>query len=234
MNCSFIFVRKSFAFRLFNDVAMLNYGDILLASPTARTKLLIHSNCFTEIQFSHETIDWYIKNSPVVNKNNTSKKNIYFIKKCFAYPKLLIDLVENIDCDDHIHPEFRKAIFLSLLSIFNRESGLMSLLFSGMPAFSGKVRKTLLSEPSRQWTLRDISEYMYMSERLIKKKLFLEKTSFSKIRLEARMLFAKVLLEQNHPMEYIAEKCGYSSASYFVYVFKKYYNITPQQLLHNE
>ncbi|MEH0108091.1 AraC family transcriptional regulator, partial [Escherichia coli] len=64
---------------------------------------------------------------------------------------------------------------------------LINFLSSGIPTFSGKVRNILLSDISRQWKLRDISEYVYMSESLIKKKLLSENTCFSKILLEVRM-----------------------------------------------
>ncbi|EJC2392724.1 AraC family transcriptional regulator, partial [Escherichia coli] len=70
-------------------------------------------------------------------------------------------------------------------------------------------------------------DYLYMSESLIKKKLLLENTSFSKLLLDTRMAFAIKLLKQNRPLKQVSESCGFSSISYFVYLFRQYYNCTP-------
>ncbi|WP_241184521.1 MULTISPECIES: helix-turn-helix domain-containing protein, partial [Enterobacteriaceae] len=72
-----------------------------------------------------------------------------------------------------------------------------------------------------------LTDYLYMSESLIKKKLLLENTSFSKLLLDTRMAFAIKLLKQNRPLKQVSESCGFSSISYFVYLFRQYYNCTP-------
>ena len=143
-------------------------------------------------------------------------------------------MIDNINDKDHIHPDFKDAITYSLLSIFSDEEKLKSFLTSGMPTFSGKVRSILLSDVSRHWKLRDLSDYLYMSESLIKKKLLSENTSFSKLLLDTRMSIALKMLKQNHPVKYVSEMSGISSTSYFVCLFRQYYECTPGKYIKNQ
>lgn len=208
---------------------MLNYGDVILVNQEMRISFLAFSERFTEILLSEDTVNNYIHNCHAVPKKNVYNRPVHLLKKSFAYPEMLSDLISNIKSEDYMHPEFKEAIFLSLLSIFNTTPYLISFLSSSMPTFSGKIRNIMLSDLSRQWKLRDISEYVYMSESLVKKKLLIEKTSFSKILLEVRMFSARNLLAQKHTVKNVAKKCGYSNTSYFVCVFRQYFNITPRQ-----
>ncbi|WP_334392356.1 AraC family transcriptional regulator, partial [Escherichia coli] len=34
---------------------------------------------------------------------------------------------------------------------------------------------------------------------------------------------------QHHPVKQVSESCGFSSTSYFVCLFRKYYNCTPRE-----
>ena len=77
--------------------------------------------------------------------------------------------------------------------------------------------------------MKDVSDYVYMSESLIKKKLLSEKTSFSRILLDVRMISAKKMLEQGHSVMTVSEKCGYASTSYFISIFRQYFSITPRR-----
>ncbi|EFN7147841.1 acid resistance transcriptional activator GadW, partial [Escherichia coli] len=95
---------------------------------------------------------------------------------------------------------------------------------------SGKVERLISFDIAKRWYLRDIAERMYTSESLIKKKLQDENTCFSKILLASRMSMARRLLELRQiPLHTIAEKCGYSSTSYFINTFRQYYGVTPHQ-----
>ncbi|EFN9100890.1 helix-turn-helix domain-containing protein [Escherichia coli] len=227
--CSFIRVERNFEVFIINDQLTLNYGDVLLVNSSVRTSLLAFSEHFTEVSLNEETVSDFIKNNQQEHKSHLLHRPVPIIKKYFYYPEILSELIKNIDYDDHLHPAFRKAILLSLVSIFDTDPNLLFFLSSCMPTFSGKVRNILLSDVSRQWKLSDISEYLYMSESLVKRKLFYEETSFSKILHEVRMLTAKKLLAQNHTVKHVAEKCGYSSPSYFVYLFRQYFNMTPRK-----
>ena len=58
--CSFILIKRSFNFRFFNDVLILNYGDILLVNPSLMTSFLTFSDKFTEVPLNEDTVNHYI------------------------------------------------------------------------------------------------------------------------------------------------------------------------------
>ncbi|EPN9065804.1 helix-turn-helix transcriptional regulator, partial [Escherichia coli] len=65
---------------------------------------------------------------------------------------------------------------------------------------------------------------LHMSESLLKTKLKNEGGMFSRLLLEERMRVAVNMLCSRHGYgQAIAEKCGYSSRSYFISVFHRYY-----------
>ncbi len=105
-----------------------------------------------------------------------------------------------------------------------------ALRMNMMISYQELVRTFLSFDIAKRWYLRDIAERMYTSESLIKKKLQDENTCFSKILLASRMSMARRLLELRQiPLHTIAEKCGYSSTSYFINTFRQYYGVTPHQ-----
>lgn len=68
--------------------------------------------------------------------------------------------------------------------------------------------------------------------RLLKKKLKNENTSYSQIVTECRMRYAvQMLLMDNKNITQVAQLCGYSSTSYFISVFKAFYDLTPLNYL---
>ena len=127
-------------------------------------------------------------------------------------------------------PILSKMLYLSCLSMFSHKKELIPLLFNSISTVSGKVERLISFDIAKRWYLRDIAERMYTSESLIKKKLQDENTCFSKILLASRMSMARRLLELRQiPLHTIAEKCGYSSTSYFINTFRQYYGVTPHQ-----
>ncbi|EFY5236013.1 helix-turn-helix domain-containing protein [Escherichia coli] len=228
--CYFILIKKPINFKFLKDFIILNYGDILLLKHSERDCLQSHSDKYVEFELNDDTVKNYLS-----SYNHREKSIIYkpphILRKTFAYPDLLISMIDNINIKNHIHPDFKKSISFSLLSIFSDAENLIAFLTSGMPTFSGKVRSILLSDVSKHWKLRDLADYLYMSESLIKKKLLLENTSFSKLLLDTRMSFAIKLLKQNHSIKYVSEMCGFSSTSYFVYIFRQYYECTPRKYI---
>ncbi|HII1840377.1 TPA: helix-turn-helix domain-containing protein, partial [Escherichia coli] len=71
-------------------------------------------------------------------KKATYDRPVHSLKKCFAYPEVLSELINNINYENHIHPEFREAVYFSLLSTFNTRPALINFLSSGPPAFQEK------------------------------------------------------------------------------------------------
>ncbi len=228
--CSFVLILKPFNVRFFGEYIILNYGDVLLVKCSSMHALRPYSGYFAEVQFDEHMVNSFI-HSNSTGKRNHRHGHLRMIKKSFAWPELLTEIVQNINSGDNIHPDFRQAMLFSCFSVFSSESSFIFFLLSDMLSFSGKVRNIFLSDISRAWKLRDVCGYLYMSESLLKRRLLEEKTSFSKLLLEVRVAHAKKLLENRCNVKHVAEHCGYSSMSYFICVFRQYFRMTPRHFL---
>lgn len=97
--------------------------------------------------------------------------------------------------------------------------------------FSDKVKNIIGSQLNHQWTLKEISNNLFISQSSLRKKLELEKTNFMAILTEMRMRHAIHLLATTElSIGEISELIGYKSSSYFIKTFKKYYHKSPKQL----
>ncbi|MGE9547147.1 helix-turn-helix domain-containing protein [Escherichia coli] len=225
---SVLLIKKSFNITLLNELLILNYGDVMLVNTSVNEIMSLHSDKITTALLSEKSVISYMERH-LTKKLKPGDNHRGFLKRSFAYPEFLDEIIKNITSEQYIHPDFQEAMFFSLLTIFSTEPSLNNLLVSASPTFSEKIRNIFLSDISRQWKLKDVSDYVYMSESLIKKKLLSEKTSFSRILLDVRMISAKKMLEQDHSVMTVSEKCGYASTSYFISIFRQYFSITPRR-----
>ena len=116
----------------------------------------------------HKYIEFELNDSAVRNylscHNHQGKQLLdkcpHLLKKSFAYPDLLIRMIDNISDQNHIHPDFKNVLTFSLLSIFSDVDNLRAFLTSGMPTFSGKVRSIFLSDVSKHWKLGNDSNLL--------------------------------------------------------------------------
>ncbi|EEQ8539453.1 AraC family transcriptional regulator, partial [Escherichia coli] len=110
-------------------------------------------------------------------------------------------------------------LMMACLSLFETDER-MSLFLSGcLSSISAKVRAIIQTDISASWTLGAIALQLHMSESLLKTKLKNEGGMFSRLLLEERMRVAVNMLCSRHGYgQAIAEKCGYSSRSYFISV----------------
>ena len=91
-----------------------------------------------------------------------------------------------------------------------------------------QVYTIIQSNISKGWALGSIASSLCMSASVLKKRLREENTSYTKIITDCRMRFAAEQLTIYHQsIAQVSAQCGYSSASYFISVFKKYYGTTP-------
>ena len=119
-------------------------------------------------------------------------------------------------------------LMMACLSLFETDER-MSLFLSGcLSSISAKVRAIIQTDISASWTLGAIALQLHMSESLLKTKLKNEGGMFSRLLLEERMRVAVNMLCSRHGQA-IAEKCGYSSRSYFISVFHRYYGFPPDR-----
>ncbi|EFH5487968.1 acid resistance transcriptional activator GadX, partial [Escherichia coli] len=81
-----------------------------------------------------------------------------------------------------------------------------------------------------EWTLARIASELLMSPSLLKKKLREEETSYSQLLTECRMQRAlQLIVIHGFSIKRVAVSCGYHSVSYFIYVFRNYYGMTPTE-----
>lgn len=121
-------------------------------------------------------------------------------------------------------------LMMACLSLFETDER-MSLFLSGcLSSISAKVRAIIQTDISASWTLGAIALQLHMSESLLKTKLKNEGGMFSRLLLEERMRVAVNMLCSRHGYgQAVAEKCGYSSRSYFISVFHRYYGFPPDR-----
>jgi len=99
------------------------------------------------------------------------------------------------------------------------------------PQIISKILTYIDTKPNADLTLKNFSKMLnfnanYLSE-LFSKEVGMALTEYVHLR---RIEKAKQLLEHtNLKMESIAKQCGFSSAHYFIRIFKKHTNITPRQ-----
>lgn len=121
-------------------------------------------------------------------------------------------------------------LMMACLSLFETDER-MSLFLSGcLSSISAKVRAIIQTDISASWTLGAIALQLHMSESLLKTKLKNEGGMFSRLLLEERMRVAVNMLCSRYGYgQAVAEKCGYSSRSYFISVFHRYYGFPPDR-----
>ncbi|HAV8297142.1 TPA: helix-turn-helix domain-containing protein [Escherichia coli] len=94
------------------------------------------------------------------------------------------------------------------------------------------VYNSISNNLSKEWTLGKMASHLCLSSSSLKRKLQEEDTTFSEIYVSARMNAAAKLLRKNKiPVQKISQMCGYENHSYFITVFKKFFNTTPKKYM---
>ncbi|EQC3334939.1 helix-turn-helix domain-containing protein [Escherichia coli] len=121
-----------------------------------------------------------------------------------------------------------------LSKINNHDELFRSLSINMTESFSDKVRAIVSEDMRKKWRLSDVACRFNMSDITVRKKLESESTSFQKLLLDTKMNKAfHLLVYENMSISYVSNYIGLSGNSYFIKVFKNYYNVTPKQLLVN-
>lgn len=228
--CSVILACRSFDIYHEQQKISLNKASILLLEKNLADDFSFRSHDTRRLDIDELTVCHYLQNIRQAPHNlGLHNKNRLLINPEPPMP-LVIAIFDSFAKSAVNSPILSNMLYLSCLSMFSHKKELIPLLFNSISTVSGKVERIISFDIARRWYLRDIAETMYTSESLIKKKLQEENTCFSKILLASRMSMARRLLELRQvPLHTIAEKCGYSSTSYFINTFRQYYGVTPHQ-----
>lgn len=151
----------------------------------------------------------------------------YFVEPCRA-PKIFAEaasLSQQEDLDD-ISRVRKNSLLFTVLSVFLAHRRF--LIKVSQNDVRTQVYTIIQSNISKGWALGSIASSLCMSASVLKKRLREENTSYTKIITDCRMRFAAEQLTIYHQsIAQVSAQCGYSSASYFISVFKKYYGTTP-------
>jgi len=211
--CSVILIRRSFDIYHEQQKISLHNESILLLEKNLADDFAFCSPDTRRLDIDELTVCHYLQNIRQLPRNlGLHSKDRLLINQSPPMP-LVTAIFDSFNESGVNSPILSNMLYLSCLSMFSHKKELIPLL-----------------DIAKRWYLRDIAERMYTSESLIKKKLQDENTCFSKILLASRMSMARRLLELRQiPLHTIAEKCGYSSTSYFINTFRQYYGVTPHQ-----
>ncbi|EGC2474568.1 acid resistance transcriptional activator GadW [Escherichia coli] len=228
--CSVILIRRSFDIYHEQQKISLHNESILLLEKNLADDFAFCSPDTRRLDIDELTVCHYLQNIRQLPRNlGLHSKDRLLINQSSPMP-LVTAIFDSFNDSGVNSPILSKMLYLSCLSMFSHKKELIPLLFNSISTVSGKVERLISFDIAKRWYLRDIAERMYTSESLIKKKLQDENTCFSKILLASRMSMARRLLELRQiPLHTIAEKCGYSSTSYFINTFRQYYGVTPHQ-----
>lgn len=228
--CSVILIRRSFDIYHEQQKISLHNESILLLEKNLADDFAFCSPDTRRLDIDELTVCHYLQNIRQLPRNlGLHSKDRLLINQSPPMP-LVTAIFDSFNESGVNSPILSNMLYLSCLSMFSHKKELIPLLFNSISTVSGKVERLISFDIAKRWYLRDIAERMYTSESLIKKKLQDENTCFSKILLASRMSMARRLLELRQiPLHTIAEKCGYSSTSYFINTFRQYYGVTPHQ-----
>lgn len=227
--CSVILILESFDVYFGKESVFLERGSSVLVDSSSRDFFLTYPERVIVADFGAEFISRYLK-----------ANNLRDISDCREYPSYLkinfadFSLIKGLiswanHCAEYIEI-FDESIAFTCLSAFSSEKQFGVFLFECLKSTGAKVKTIIHTDLSAPWRLKDISSRLYLSESLLKRKLKEEGVSFSKIILDERMQMAEYLLSTRcYPISKVAKVSGYASVSYFTYVFRRYFGVSPSQ-----
>ncbi|GCW47050.1 transcriptional activator [Escherichia coli] len=230
--CSVVLVCQPFDLIICKKPVSFRKNTVLLLEPAARSKLSDCPSLVRTVELDHKTVLSFLN-----DVNNRLPEMFCIDRQGYVVEEdiplsLVYSLFEGIRIADAYTTSLREKLCLSLLSVFQERTKVISFLLTYMNIFSYKIMGIIGGDLERAWHLKDIAERLYASESLIKKRLKEEGTSFSEILRDMRMESArKMILENTYSVSMVAQKCGYNSTSYFISAFKDYYGMTPSYLM---
>lgn len=227
-----IFIKKSTPFSV-----LLNWGA--LENGLARDDIM-------SIKIPQEAIIEYSRNNLCHNllKQKKITKNDYIIldysseyKSDFSIIDILVSTFPISASGDIIYDCISEAKYLLMLSIFSKQNPELDYLAMTCTTLSTseKVANLVMSDYRKNWKSEELAEKMNMSTSTFKKKMYKDIGSVSNYITKLKMIEAlRQLRRTNKPINSIANSLGYSSSSYFTFVFKRYFSIFPSDIRKND
>lgn len=164
----------------------------------------------------------------------SSDDSCYVKKKIFTanLNEMQLNIVSNIITDIKYSGNNKKIFkILYLLSFFNDYNDMVNVILSASSkSIVDRVIKVIELDISKNWKLGDVSSSMFMSDSCLRKQLNKENLTFKKIMLDIKMKHASLFLRTTDKnIDEISCLVGFNSTSYFIKVFKEYYNTTPKK-----
>ncbi|HCB8130088.1 TPA: helix-turn-helix domain-containing protein [Escherichia coli] len=226
--CSVVLVCQPLDLLVESKIVSFRKNTVLLLTPSARKSLHDCSSFVRMVEINRKTVLSFLNdvNNELPDMLCIDKRG-YIIEDNIPL-SLVYSLFEGIRIADSYTDSLKDKLCISLLSVFKQRERVISFLLTHMNTFTFKIMGILGGDLTRSWHLKDVSDLIYVSESLIKKKLRDEGTSFSEILRDLRMESARrMIIENLYSVTLVAQKCGYNSTSYFISAFKDYYGMTP-------
>lgn len=96
---------------------------------------------------------------------------------------------------------------------------------------AAQVMQVLTDTESEHWTLPKVAKTLAMSERNLRRKLYLQGKEFRLLKQQRQMQLAMELLLKRHSVSWIAQQCGFKDLSSFRTRFKSTTGLTPRQFI---
>lgn len=223
--CSVIMVCSPINIFLEKDTLSLKPGSVVLATRCIRELFLMHYGKVKIVDINHSIVSQYLESQHKLTRTPLTDIPLYLLQEP-NNPALAVALITS----QRLGETTDMFLMMACLSLFESDER-MSLFLSGcLSSISAKVRAIIQTDISASWTLGAIALQLHMSESLLKKKLKDEGLRFSNLLLEERMRVAVNMLCSRHGYgQAVAAKCGYSSRSYFISVFHRYYGFPPDR-----
>ncbi|EBF4785603.1 helix-turn-helix domain-containing protein [Salmonella enterica subsp. diarizonae] len=125
----------------------------------------------------------------------------------------------------------RHSLAFSVMSYFLSRRHAKALLARMMTSrLCDEVYRRVYLFPREVWSVSRMARCFAMSNSLLKKRLHKEGTTYTRLVMAARMQVAmECLMRGYRSITHIAAQSGYSSPSYFIAIFRKYYGLPPYQ-----
>lgn len=204
----------------------LETGSIILATKCIRAIFLMYPGEVKIVDISQSIVSQYLESQHYLMKTHLTDIPLYLMQDS-SNPVLAGALITSQTFSGDTTNMF---VMMACLALFELDERMPLFLKGCLTGISTRVRAIIQTDLSANWMLGTIALQLHMSESLLKKKLRDEGLMFSGLLLDERMRVAvNMLCFQHKNGQAVAEKCGYSSKSYFISVFHRYYGLPPDR-----